>query len=105
MDVIRMMKQFNEEHNIDRKVCVKYNDDNEVITMVARVVVAKHKFTEKYQSLESRTYEFSNYNKALTSDDLGYSIFAENPYDNDLLRMEDYTNDDIEQAEIIKVVI
>lgn len=103
-DVRKSMIEFNEKHNIERKVCSKYNASGELITMVARVVIAKHKFREEFQDEKNRTYEFDNYNKALTSGDLGYSIFAYNPFDDDSMRLESYNDTDIEKCEIIRVV-
>ena len=97
------MREFNRKHDIERKVCEKKTESGELIQMKGRVVISNNVLNREYP-IEERTYEFTNYNKALTPSDLGYSIFAFCPKDGDCMRIENYTNDDIESAEIISVV-
>ena len=97
------MREFNRKHDIERKVCVRTKKDGTFIEMTARVVLSNSCLNKEY-SLEERTYEFTNYNKALTPNDIGYSIFAFNRYDDDCMRIENLTDNDIESAEIISVV-
>ena len=99
------MEQFNEKHGIKRKVDTKYTPEGKVIHMKGRVIISQNACNQDVQwTKEQRTYEFTNYEKALTSDDLGYSIFAHNPYDNDCWRIEYLTDKNIEEAEIVEVL-
>lgn len=102
-EVKRKMQDFNSKHNIERKVCHKYNDNGELIQMIAKVIVSNNYLKREYP-IEQRTYTFNNYNKALTSSDLGYSIFAYCEYDEDIMRLELMTNDNFENCEIIEVI-
>ena len=99
----RAMMDFNTKHGIERKVCDKYKEDGTLIKMVGKVVISNSVLRREYP-LEERTYTFDNYNKALTSSDLGYSIFAYCDADNDFMRIENYSDKDIESAEIVDVV-
>ena len=99
----KAMEDFNKKHGIERKVCTKYKEDGTLVEMTGRVVIKNSALVREFP-VEQRTYEFSNYNKALTSGDIGYSIFADCIADNDCMRIENFTNDDIEFAEIVKVV-
>ena len=101
--LIKEMRDFNTKHKIDRKVCYKYKEDGTLINMMGKVVISNSVLRKEYP-IELRTYTFSNYNKALTSSDLGYSIFAYCDADGDCMRIEDYTDNDIESAEIIEIV-
>lgn len=102
-EVLEAMRSFNKKHDIKRKVDVKRNENGEVINMTGRVVL-KDSFFSRKCSLDERTYVFNNYNKALTTGDLGYSIFASCPYDCDCLRIEYLNEEYVEKAEIISVV-
>ena len=99
----KAMRDFNEKHGIERKVCDKHKEDGTLIQMTGKVVISNSVLREEYP-IEERTYIFSNYNKALTSSDLGYSIFAYCDADNDMMRIENYCDKDIESAEIIEIV-
>lgn len=101
----RIMSDFNDKYGIKRKVDYKYNDSNELIQVKAKVVIRKGYFKPEYDELFYREYAFNNYNKALTSDDLGYSIFAYNSNDMTSLRLEEMNNDDFESCEIIEVIL
>jgi len=100
-EVKAAMRQFNEKHGIERKVCDKHTPDGELIEMVAKVIIKNSKLVREFP-VEQRTYTFNNYNKALTSSDLGYSIFAYCEADDDCMRIENYSDEDFEFAEIIK---
>lgn len=106
----KAMREFNAKHNILRKVDIKKTEDGKTIEMTGRVVFKASSLNQEYQKKygeypkPSRTFEFSNYNKALTSDDGGYSIFAYCPADGDSMRIENYSSDDFEECEIIEVV-
>lgn len=100
------MRDFNQKHEIERKVDKKYLDNGDLIYMKGKIV-----FKEEALNLElapyteeERTYVFDNYNKALTSGDLGYSIFAYNKKDHDSMRIENVRDDLVENAEIIEIV-
>lgn len=99
----RYMSEFNDNYNIKRKVDEKHNTNGDLIECVGEIVISNKVLKREYSILE-RTYSFNNYNKALTSDDLGYSIFAFCDYDNDVMRIENYDDDAIEDAYIIKEV-
>ena len=99
----RAMSDFNTKHKIERKVCEKHKEDGTLIKMVGKVVISNSVLRQEYP-IEQRTYTFSNYNKALTSSDLGYSIFAYCDADDDCMRIEDYTDNDIESAEIVEII-
>lgn len=99
----RAMMDFNTKHGIERKVCYKHKEDGTLINMTGKVVISNSVLNREYP-IEQRTYTFSNYNKALTSSDLGYSIFAYCSADNDYMRIENYSDKDIESAEIVEVV-
>lgn len=102
-ELLNEMRKFNDKHGIKRKVCDKYKEDGTLIKMVGMVVLSNNMLNREYTK-EERTYTFNNYNKALTSSDLGYSIFAHCEYDGDMMRIENLHNDDIEFAEIIEVI-
>ena len=99
----RAMMDFNTKHGIERKVCEKYKEDGTLIKMTGKVVISNKVLNKEYP-LEQRTYKFSNYNKALTGGDMGYRIFAYCDADTDCMRSENYSNADIEDAEIVEVV-
>lgn len=99
----KAMEDFNKKHNIERKVDTKRLADGALIEMTGRVVISNSALIREFP-IEQRTYEFNNYNKALTMHDLGYSIFADCIADDDCMRIEKLTNADIESAEIVKVV-
>lgn len=99
----KAMSDFNLKHKIERKVCTKTREDGKLIEMKGKVVIKNSALCREFP-IEERTYIFNNYNKALTYNDLGYSIFAYCEKDNDCMRIERMTNDDIELAEIIEVV-
>lgn len=96
------MEAFNAKHGINRKVDEKITADGKLVEMVGRVVFKNSSLSREFP-VEQRTYEFSNYNKALTSGDIGYSIFADCKADNDCMRIEYCGNDDFESAEIVSV--
>lgn len=99
------MREFNTKHGITRKVEEKKKDDGTLICMRGKVVIKSSVLRQDMTFTEAqRTYEFTNYNKALTSDDLGYSIFAHCKEDDDCMRIENYRDEDIESAEIIETV-
>lgn len=102
-EVKNQMRGFNEKHGIERKVCTKYTEDGQLVEMVAEVVLSNNCLRKEYPK-EQRTYRFDNYNKALTSSDMGYSIFAQCVADEDIMRIENLNDSNIEEAEIIKVV-
>lgn len=97
------MCDFNSRHGVERKVCEKFKEDGTKIEMIGKVVIKNSKLIREFP-VEQRTYTFSNYNKALTSSDLGYSIFAMCAADDDCMRIEYYNDEDIESAEIVSVV-
>ena len=99
----RAMMDFNTKHGIERKVEEKKKEDGTLIKMTGKVVISNSVLRQEYP-VEQRTYTFTNYNKALTSSDLGYSIFAFCEADNDCMRIENYCDKDIEEAEIVEVV-
>ena len=99
----KAMSDFNSKHGVDRKVCVKHKEDGALIRMTGRVVIKNSALIREFP-IEQRTYEFSNYEKALTSGDLGYSIFAMCKADNDCLRIENMLDSDFESAEIVEIV-
>ena len=104
-DLKRQMMDFNEKHNIERKVDEKKNSNGQRIEMVGRIVIKQSSLRPDVQYSEAeRTYEFDNYNKALTSSDLGYSIFSHCPVDNDCMRIENLRNADVERAEVVQIV-
>ena len=96
----KKMRTFNFEHNIERSV-----DTIKGVKMVGEVVLKNNALNTDYgpYSKDSRTYTFSNYNKALTANDLGYSIFAYCKADKDTMRIEHYTDKDFESCRIISV--
>lgn len=96
----KQMSAFNKKHGIERKACEKYKDDKSLIEMKGRVVLSNKVMVKEFSEKE-RTYEFSNYNKALTSGDLGYSIFAVCKATGDVARIERMSDKDIESAEIV----
>ncbi len=99
------MSDFNDKHDIRRKVNIKYDDIGEPIKMVGKIVIAAKAWPDADYTEEERTYKFDNYNKALTSEDLGYSIFANNVYnEEDVIRIENLKDDLVDSAEIIEVV-
>ena len=102
-ELLNEMRKFNDKHGIERKVCVKYKEDGTIIKMVGMVVLSNNMLKREYTK-EERIYKFDNYNKALTSNDLGYSIFAHCEYDGDVMRIENLSDDDIEFAEILEIV-
>ena len=103
-ELCNMMREFNNKHNIRRDIDYKRRDDNQLIRMVAKVVITnKPSFIRKFTT-EERTYTFNNYQKALCPDNLGYSIYAYCDYDEDIIRMERYPDCDVESVEIIEVV-
>ena len=99
----KAMSDFNLKHGVERKVCTKYKEDGALIRMTGRVVIKNSALIREFP-IEKRTYEFSNYEKALTSGDLGYSIFAICKEDNDCLRIENMPDSDFESAEIVEIV-
>ena len=99
----RAMRDFNEKYRIERKVCEKHKEDGKLIEMTGKVIISNSVLRKEYP-IELRTYTFSNYNKALTSSDMGYSIFAYCDADGDCMRIEDYNDKDIESAEIVEIV-
>lgn len=99
----KAMSDFNLKHGVERKVCTKYKEDGTLIRMTGRVVIKNSALIREFP-LENRTYEFSNYEKALTSGDLGYSIFAMCKADNDCIRIERMPDSDFESAEIVEIV-
>lgn len=102
-DLLEEMRSFNKKHDIKRKADIKRNEKGEIIKMVAMVILEPSVFRNEC-SIEERTYLFNNYNKALTSGDLGYSIFATCEYDNDIIRIEYLSTKYIEKVEIVSVV-
>lgn len=100
-ELLNEMRKFNDKHGIERKVDTKKRDDGTIIQMIGAVVIKQGMFKRPCSVLE-RTYEFSNYNKALTSNDLGYSIFA-HCSDGDVLRIEYLDDEHIEDAYVVKV--
>ena len=99
----KAMSDFNLKHGVERKVCTKYKEDGTLIRMTGRVVIKNSALIREFP-LENRTYEFSNYEKATTSGDLGYSIFAMCKADNDCIRIERMPDSDFESAEIVEIV-
>ena len=99
----KAMSDFNSKHGVERKVCVKHKEDGALIRMTGRVVIKNSALIREFP-IEQRTYEFSNYEKALTSGDLGYSIFAMCKADNDCMRIESMSDSDFESAEIVEIV-
>ena len=99
----KAMSDFNLKHGVERKVCTKYKEDGTLIRMTGRGVIKNSALIREFP-LENRTYEFSNYEKALTSGDLGYSIFAMCKADNDCIRIERMPDSDFESAEIVEIV-
>ena len=99
----KAMSDFNSKHDVERKVCTKYKKDGTLIRMTGRVVIKNSALIREFP-VENRTYEFSNYEKALTSGDLGYSIFAMCKADNDCMRIESMSDSDFESAEIVEIV-
>lgn len=102
-EVLNAMREFNKKHNINRKVENRVNANGQQIKMVARVVMSQKLFKGP-MPIEPRTYTFNNYNKALCSSDLGYSIFAYCEFDDTLSRIEYFTDDDFEECTIISMV-
>lgn len=100
----RVIRDFNEKHDIERKVDYKYNSNKELIRIVVKVVIAKGVFYPQYDDIKYRTLTFNNYEKALTSNDLGYSIFAHCDYDNTACRIEHYDDSKFESCEILEVI-
>ena len=99
----KIMSDFNSKHGVERKVCTKYKKDGALIRMTGRVVIKNSALIREFP-IEQRTYEFSNYEKALTGGDLGYSIFAMCKADNDCMRIESMLDSDFESAEIVEIV-
>ena len=99
----KIMSDFNSKHGVERKVCTKYKKDGTLIHMTGRVVIKNSALIREFP-VEQRTYEFSNYEKALTGGDLGYSIFAICKADNDCMRIERMPDSDFESAEIVEIV-
>lgn len=100
----KVIRDFNDKHGIERKVDYKYNDKGELIRIVARVVIAKGVFYPQFDDIKYRTLTFNNYEKALTSNDLGYSIFAYCEYDKTSCRIEHYSDSKFENCEILEVI-
>lgn len=101
----QQMREFNAKHGIERKVDEKFTKDGALICMRGRIIIKSSALRQDMTFTEAqRTYEFSNYEKALTGGDLGYSIFAHCPADNDCMRIERMTDEEIESAEIVEVV-
>ena len=100
----KVIRDFNNKHEIERKVCYKYNSNNELIRIVAKVVIAKGVFYPQYDDIKYRTLTFNNYEKALCPNDLGYSIFAYCEYDNTSCRIENYDDSKFESCEILEVI-
>lgn len=99
----KAMSDFNSKHGVERKVCTAYKEDGALIEMRGRVVFKNEALVHEFP-VEERTYEFSNYNKALTSGDLGYSIFAYCSADRSCMRIENMSDADFESAEIVSIV-
>lgn len=99
----KAMSNFNSKHGVERKVCTKYKEDGTLIHMTGRVVIKNEALIHEFP-VEQRTYEFSNYEKALTGGDLGYSIFAHCIADDDCMRIENMSDADFESAEIVEIV-
>ena len=99
-ELLKIMREFNNKHDITHASSII-----DGVKMVAEVIFKDKALNPAYApySKASRTYRFNNYNKALTTDDLGYSIFAYCKTDNDTMRIERYTNKDFESCRIISV--
>ena len=99
-ELLKSMREFNNKYNIAHASSII-----DGVEMVAEVIFKDEALNPTYApySKASRTYRFDNYNKALTTDDLGYSIFAYCKTDNDTMRIERYTNKDFESCRIISV--
>ena len=108
-ELLKHMREFNSRNGIKRKVDTKRKEDGTLVEMKGRVVFKPSSLNQEYQkqygeySRESRTFDFNNYNKALTSDDGGYSIFAYCPTDKDSMRIESYSDDDFEECELVSM--
>ena len=102
-EVKKAMKEFNSKHGIERKVCTKHKEDGTLIEMKAYAILKQELFKTP-RTDEERKFEFSNYNKALASGDLGFSIFAYCEKTKEFDRIENLSNDDIQDADIIYVV-
>lgn len=100
------MREFNRKHGIERAAMLKQNADGKLIHMKGYVVIKEEALNSGIlpYTKEERTYTFSNYNKALTSGDGGYSIFAHNDADGDNARIENLQDSAVEEAGIIETV-
>lgn len=96
-----IMREFNKSLNIKHSCSYVNNDKGQNKTIIAEVVISNDLFNNELPR-EYRTYEFNNYNKALCSDDLGYSIFAYCKTDQDILRIERLADSQIEECRIIE---
>ena len=105
-ELVKLMRNFNDQHEIERAVDTKKNAAGERIEMTGYVVIKEDRLNPKYGPYprERRIYKFSNYEKALTPGDGGYSIFAYNEADDDCMRIEGYSDSDIEEAGILEKV-
>ena len=79
------LKNYNKQRGYTSKGTM-----NEFCRMVA--VISEDTFTQPY-TLEERSYEFTNDNKAFL-DNLGYSIFATSLDGTDFVRLENYLADE-----------
>lgn len=99
-ELCKEMRVFNAKHSIKKAV-----DTIKGVKMVGEVIFKDEALNPDYApySKALRTYIFNNYNKALTTDDLGYSLLAYCKADNDTMRIERYDNEDFESCRIISV--
>lgn len=100
------MREFNSKHGIERADMFKRNTDGKFIHMKGYVVIKEEEFNSSIlpYTKEERTYTFVNYNKALTSGDGGYSIFAHSDAAGDNARIENLPDSAVEEAGIIETV-
>lgn len=91
-------EDFNAKHGIKRKVDEKMTADGKLVEMTGKVVLKNSSLSREFP-VEQRAYEFSNCNKALTSGDIGYSIFADCKADNDCMRIDYCGNDPISPSD------
>lgn len=96
------MREFNLKHSINTAASIKRAADGEAIRMRGRIVLKNEALNQAYAPYPeaSRIYVFSNYEKALTPGDGGYSIFAYCEADGDYMRIERLRDDLVESAEI-----
>ena len=99
----KAMSDFNSKHGVERKVCVKHKEDGTLIRMTGRVVIKNSALIREFP-IEQRTYEFSNYEKALTGGALGSSFFAVFKAADDCLRIGRMHDPDFGSAEIVEIV-